>query len=47
MLKFYNKFIIQPQSGDTPTPQPTSIYNADEKIRGSVADSVTYSQEGE
>lgn len=47
MLKFYNKFIIQPQSGDTPTPQPTSIYSADEKITGAVIDSVTYTQEGE
>lgn len=47
MLKFYEKFMIQPQldGGDTPT--PTSIYSADEKITGAVIDSVTYTQEGE
>lgn len=47
MLKFYDKFVIQPQTGgDTPTPTPTSIYSADEKITGYVIDTVTYSQEG-
>lgn len=47
MFEFYEKFRIQPMTGgDTPTPTPTSIYNADEKITGSVVDSVTYTQEG-
>ena len=46
MLRFPSKFIIQPTTGgDTPTPQPTSIYSADEKITGYVLDSVTYSEE--
>lgn len=47
MLKFYDKFVIQPQSGSTPTPTPTSIYSADEKITGYVIDSVTYTEAGE
>lgn len=47
MLRFPSKFIIQPTTGgNTPTPTPKSIYNADEKITGSVVDSVTYTQEG-
>ena len=46
MLKFYDKFIIQPQSGgDTPTPSPVSLHTADEKLSGSIIETVTLTQE--
>lgn len=48
MLKFYNRFVFQSQSGDTPTPTPTPIplHTADEKITGEIIETVTLTQEG-